>query len=194
MMSKINENEVHRRMELLSQIEPSSEATSHAIKKVRDNLTSGQKSRTFFISSIIKFAAAAVILICAGYIAGRFSATQQVDVEQLRAELETTVRQDLLEEMNQRWQSAFATSCAQIKDELHHQVRRDLAEFATQTLSASRTVTDQRLRKLIQLIDAARMQDLLTVAQALEQNKTQFGNGLTALASRQNELLRTERN
>jgi len=91
----------------------------------------------------------------------------------------------------------LAASREQIKDELHQQVQRDLTEFAAQTLAASTTATDQRLIELIRLIDEARMQDHLRVAAAIEKiemDKEKLGNGLQALATKTNELLRTEQN
>ncbi len=185
-MSKIDENEIRRRLEELSQIQPTHEATERAINRARLGFTWGTVTRSYKIKSpIIKFAAAAALLICAGYIIGRVSSAQPVDIEQLRAEIETSLR------------SSLTASCEQIKDELHQQVQRDLTEFSAQTLAASTTVTDQRLMELIRLIDAARMQDYLRVAAAIEKieiDKTKLGNGLQALATRTNELLRTEQN
>ncbi len=213
-MSKIDENQIHRRLKILSQIKPSSEATGRAIQRARDTLINKEKSRqrastkiwrNIFKSPITKFAAAAVLLLTVGYATGRLSAPQPLDIEELKAALETSlksslepaIRQDLLEQMNDRWQSAFAAGCAQIKEELQRQVRRDLTEFAAQTLAASGTLTNQRLMELIQLIEAARIRERQQVAAALEQiekNKIRLENGLLAIAARTNELQRTEQN
>lgn len=149
---------------------------------------------------ITKLAAAAVLLIGLGYIAGQFSAPPP-DMKQLHADLETSLKSSLAEEMNRRWQPVFAASCVQLKDELHQQVRRDLAEFADQILTASGTLTEQRLMELINLIEAARMRDRRQVAAALEkiefsrlQDKSQLGSGLVTLAARTDELLGTKEN
>jgi len=187
-MSNIDENEILRRLEKLSQIKPTSESTERAINRARLGFSWGTVTRSYKIKSpsqIIKFAAAAVLLICAGYIIGRVLSPQPVDIEQLRAEIEASLK------------SSLAASCEQIKDELHQQVQRDLTEFAAQTLAASTTMTDKRLMELIRLIDAARMQDYLRVAAAIEKieiDKTKLGNGLQLLATRTNELLRTAQN
>jgi len=133
----------------------------------------------------MKFAAAAVLMIGFGYIGGRLSARQPLDVEKLR----TAIRNDLSEEMNERWQSAFAANCAQLKDELQQQVRRDLMEFATQTLAASGTMTNQRLMELAELIEAARIKERERIEKAfmqIELNQTQIGKSLVTLASRKN--------
>jgi hypothetical protein len=217
-MSKIDENEIHRRLQQLSQIEPSSQATDRAIKRVHDALTSEQASRphanksvcrAVFRSSIIKLAAAAVLLLSLGYLAGQLSGPEPLDLEQLQANLETslkaslelTIRQDLLKQMNRRWESVFTTSCVQLKEELHQQVRRDLTEFASQTLAASRTLTDQRLVELIQLIEAARMQDRRRVEEALEliefnrlKDKTHFSKGLQTVVAQTAEWRQPEQN
>ena len=112
----------------------------------------------------------------------------------LKSSLEPAIRQDLLEQMNDHWQSSFAAGCTAIKEELHQQVRRDLMEFATQTLAASGAMTNQRLRELIGLIEAARIQDRRRIEAALEHIGSQFGNGLVTLAVHRNELRPPEQN
>jgi hypothetical protein len=187
-MSNIDENEIRRRLELLSKIQPNPEATDRAINRARLGFTWWTGTRSYKSKSpspIFKFAAAAVLLICAGFFAGWLFAPRQINVEQLRTEIESSLK------------SSLAASCEQIRNELGQQVQRDLTEFAAQTLAASTTMTDQRLMELIRLIDAARMQDHLRVAAAIEKiemDKTKLGDGLQALAARTNELLRTEQN
>ena len=206
-MSKIDENEIRRRLKLISQIEPTSETARRAIERVRDTLANEEKRRestrmwrAIIKRPITKLAAAAILLIGLGYAAGRLSAPPP-DMKQLRSALETSLKSSLAEEMNRRWQPVFAASCVQLKDELHQQVRRDLAEFADQILAASGTLTEQRLMELIQLIEDARMRDRQRVATALEkiefnrlQDKTLFGSGLVTLAAQTSELLETKQN
>ena len=217
-MSKMDEDEIHRRLEQLSQIEPSSQSTDRAINRVRDALTSKQAGRartntrscrTVFRGSIMKFATAAVLLIGLGYLAGQLSAPEPIDVEQLQANLEASlkaslepaIKRELLEQIDRRWESVFASSCVQLKEELHQQVRHDLTEFAGQTLAASRTLTDRRLVELIQLIEDARRQDRRRVEEALEriqlsrlQDKTSFGEGLQMLVAQTAEWHQPEQN
>lgn len=211
-MSKNDENQIDHRLKILSQIEPSSKATDRAIQRVRDALINEEKSQQgtspriwmkIFKSPITKFAAAAVLLIAAGYTVGRASAPQPLDVEELQATLESSlkaslepaIRQDLIVQLNEQWQSAFAANSAQLKEELHQQVRCDLTEFAAQTLAASGTLTNQRLIELVRLIEAARIRERQQVSAALEQieqEKIQLRNGLLAVAARTNELLSTK--
>jgi len=143
-------------------------------------------------------------MIGLGYLGGRLSAPEPLDAEQLRvdiesslrASLEPAIRQELLKEMDTRWNSAFADRSAELKDEFQQQVRRDLMEFAAQTLAYAGSQTNQRLDELARQIYAARVQDRQRVAEALQylesnrlQDRSQFGEGLVTLASRTNELL-----
>jgi hypothetical protein len=212
-MSKIDDNQIHNRLKILSQIEPT-ESTGRAIQRTRDALLNKENApqytgttiwRNIFMNPIIKFAAAAVLMIGFGYIGGRLSARQPLDVEELRAalgsslrtSLEPALREGLSEEMNERWQSAFAANCTKLKDELQQQVRRDLMEFATQTLAASGTLTNQRLMELARLIEDARIKDrqrIETAFKQIELNQTQLGKSLVAIASRKNELQDTQQN
>ncbi|OHB57458.1 MAG: hypothetical protein A2173_04330 [Planctomycetes bacterium RBG_13_44_8b] len=185
-MSNIDENEILRRLEELSQIKPTAESTERAINRARQTIADSEShkaQRIIFKSPIIRFAAAAALLICAGYIIGRVTSAQPINIEQLRAEIETSLK------------SSLSANYEQIKDELHQQVQQDLTEFAAQTLAASTTMTDQRLMELIRMIDAARMQDYLRVAAAIEKiemDKARLGDGLQALATKTSELLRME--
>ncbi len=203
-MSQIDENQIHDRLKRLSQVEPTKEAADHAMQRVRDTLMSEKaipKLRLRLPHIVTKFAAAAVLMIGAGYIAGRLSAPKPVNVQELQAALESSlksslvpaIRQELLSQMDDRWQSTLTASNAKVKDELARQVRRDLSEFAAQTLAASGTRTDQRLNELIQLIEAARIQDRQRMASAFDYIESRFGNGLVTLAARTDELLGTER-
>lgn len=195
-MSKIDENEILRRLKLLSQIEPTSKATDRAIQRVRDSLSDKEEIREstslwqFPKRPIAKLAAAAVLLIAVGYAVGRLT-TPQPDMEKLYSALETSLRASLTKEMDQRWQTAFTANCIKFKDELQQQVRRDLTEFAAQTLAASNTLTEQRLIQLINLIETARARDRRQTAAALEKieyDKELLGNGLVALAAQTSKL------
>jgi len=195
-MSKIDDNKIHDRLKILSQIEPNPESTERAVQRTREAILKEENTPQYtgatilhniFKNPIIKFAAAAVLMIGFGYIGGRLSAGQPLDVEELR----TAIREDLSEQMNERWQSVFATNCAQLKDELQQQVRRDLMEFATQTLAASGTLTNQRLIELARLIEEARIKDRERIEKAFKQielSQAQLGKSLVAIASRTNEI------
>ena len=153
-------------------------------------------------NSFTKVAAAAVLLIIAGYAAGRLSAPRGPDAEQLQAALEPAIRQNLLDEMKQYWQLALTSSYVQLKDDLTQQYRRDLNRFAIQTLAASNAVTNELLTELIESINVAQTEDRQWVAAALEQielnrrqDNAQLSNAFVTFAVQtEDELLRTRQN
>jgi hypothetical protein len=89
-MSKDKENEIRYRLKILSQIEPSPETSKVAVQKVRDTLEKTQSGsgarirRPFFNTAILKFAAAAVLLIGFGFIAGRLAAPAKPDMGEIQ--------------------------------------------------------------------------------------------------------------
>ena len=138
---------------------------------------------------LLKFAAAAVLLLAAGYIVGRVCAPRPPDIQQLYSTLEPAIRQQLLTEMSQYWQLSTAATYAQLKDELGRQYQEDLNRFASQTFAASTTVTNRLLEQLIEAINTAQTEDRRWVASALQQvesnrlqDNTQIRNGLARLA------------
>jgi len=72
--------------------------------------------------SLVKIAAAAVLLIAAGYATGRLSGPQPLDMAQIQAALEPKIRQRLLDEMKQYVQVGRPTprlmSCSQTSSKL----------------------------------------------------------------------------
>lgn len=199
-MSENDDNKIYNRLKIISQIQPSSDATDRAVQKVREALINEESKRQntakiishkLFQSPIVKFAAAAVLLLIVGYFAGRISAPAQPSIEELKAALEPAIRQDLLEHFDSKWQSVFALNNAELKEEFQQQVRRDLMEFASQTLTASSTITERRLMELVRLIEAARLRERQQVTRALEQMEQErdlLKNGLLALATRTSEI------
>ncbi|HUW20213.1 MAG TPA: hypothetical protein VMW16_13025 [Sedimentisphaerales bacterium] len=158
--------------------------------------------------SFAKVAAAAVLLIIAGYAAGRLTAPRPPDLRQLQQELEPSlraslqpaIRQELLDELKKSWRLAWAGSYVQIKDELGRQFSSDMTEFGAQILAASGRITDRRLTELIEAIDAAQINERRWIAAALEQmelnrlqDKSRLMNGLVTLAAQtDDELARTK--
>jgi len=154
--------------------------------------------RIKFANSFTKFAAAAVLLIMAGYATGRLLSPKPVDIEQLRVALEPAIRQNILDEMKQYWQLGLTASYAQLKDDLSQQYRRDLNQFAAYTLAASGAATNQLLEELIESINTAQIQDRQWVAAALgeiELNNAQLSNAFVTFAVQtEDELLRNRQN
>ena len=151
----------------------------------------------------VRWTAAAVLLILAGYAVGRVTVAAPPDLEQLQLALETTlepaIRQNVIQELNRDWRLALANSHLRLKDELSGQFRRELNAYTLHTLAASNAVTNELLTQLIEAINTAQAQDRRWVAAALEQtelnrlrDKSQLINGLETLAAETgDELLRT---
>jgi hypothetical protein len=145
--------------------------------------------RTKNTRQIVRFAAAAVLLIGAGYLIGRFSAPAPPDSAELYAALKPVIQQELLEPMHRQWLLALASSNMALKDELHAEFRQDLNRFAVQTLAASGLATNQLLREWLESVSAAQMRDRRTVAAVLREieqerirDQAELATGLETLA------------
>jgi hypothetical protein len=139
--------------------------------------------------SLTKIAAAAVLLIAAGYATGRLSGPRPPDMEQIRAALEPKIRQNLLDETKQYLQLGLANGYIRIKDELSQQYRQDLSRVALQSVAASNAMTNELLTELIESINEAQIQDRQWVVAAFDQiesnrlrDRNQFGNALATFA------------
>ena len=158
--------------------------------------------RIRFPSSFAKVAAAAVLLIMAGYATGRLLSPKPPDIEQLRVALEPAIRQNLLEEMKKYWQLGLTASYAQLKDDLSQQYRSDLNQFAAYTLAASGAATNQLLEELIESIDQAQTQERQWFATAIGeielnrlQDNAKLSNAFATFAVQtEDKILRTNQN
>jgi hypothetical protein len=213
-MSQIDENKILDRLKNLSQVEPTKEASERAVQKARDALMAGEGRRVgpalseaervappSLISGLMKLAAAAVLMVGAGFIGGRLSAPKPLDVQQLQAAMESSlksslepaIRRQLQDEFDNRLQSALSAQRDTLKQELARQVHRDLETFAGQTLTTVGNLMDQRLMEFARLVEEARIKDRQHVAAAFDYMGSRFGDGLETLASRTDNLLGTER-
>jgi hypothetical protein len=150
--------------------------------------------------SLTKIAAAAVLLIAAGYAAGRLSAPQAPDMEQIRAALEPSIRQKLLDDTKQYMQVGLTNAYVRIKDELSKQYRQELNRVALQSVAASNAVTNELLTQLVESFNEAQSQERQRIATTLgqiesrrRQDRTDLSNALTTLAVQtEDELMRTK--
>jgi len=185
---------------------PSKELAADTAAKLAEAAGNTENAETRLIRlrpvrNLAKIAAAAVLLILAGYAAGRISGPQPPDIEQLRAAIEPSIRQDLLDEINSNMLASLEKGYTQIKDELGRQYRQDLDRTAMQTLAASNTATNQLLAKLIDSIKDSQLQERRLVAAALEQiesnrlrDRSQLSSAVAALAVQtEDELIRTKK-
>ena len=181
MKEKERENNLEKAVNALNNEQvpsgPSRELTNSTIAKL--NEISGQVShfsnpsrirfidRIRFPNSFARVAAAAVLLIMAGFATGRLLSPKPPDIEQLQAVLEPAIREQLLDEMKQYWQLGLTASYAQLKDDMSQQYQRDLNQMAAYTLAASGAATNQLLEDLIDSINQAQTQERQWVATAL---------------------------
>jgi uncharacterized membrane-anchored protein YhcB (DUF1043 family) len=178
-------------------------------KEVKQAVEGQQQSRiagtagVFKRSKFVPYAAAAVVFIAVGFLVGRVSKSQPVNIDQLRNELKVSlsseIRKEVSEQLKGDLQAAFAAGFEQVKDRLRNEYQQELNRYAIQTLAASSAVTNQLLTELIATIDKSRERDLRRIAVAMEQvelnrmrDSSELRNSFTTFASYTgNELTRT---
>jgi len=201
----MDENQVHDRLKRLSQVEPGQEATNRAMQKVRAALMSDEERRVglappSLMSGLFKLAAAAVLMIGAGFIGGRFSAPRPANMQEfqtalessIKSSLEPAIRRQLNDEFENRLQSALSAERDTLRQELAQQVHRDMETYAEQTLTTVSNVMDQRLMQFARLIEAARIKERQRVAAAFDYMGSRFGDGLVTLAAQRSNLSNAE--
>lgn len=186
-------NDIEKRLEQLGRaIGAGDSIADKVMQRIDSTAVTKTQPRSAGAVSILrwfgKLAVAAVLLILAGYAGAKF-AGPKVDTDQLRSALEDSVRVYLADELRQQWRAELATSYVQLRDELNQQHRKDLNQFALQTIAASNTATNQLLTELIQSISDAQAHERRWVLAALDQiemnriqDKDQLSNGLLNLA------------
>jgi hypothetical protein len=161
------------------------------------------------IRLITKLAAAAAVLLLAGYAVGRLSAPRPADLDQLQKALETSlaaaiepsVRQKVVEDLGRQWESTLEAGYLALREDLTEQYRTDLLQAAAQTLAVSNATTHRLLEDLIASINVAQVQNRQWVAAALaeidssrRQDSTQFATALLSLAvATEDQLERTRK-
>ena len=146
---------------------------------------------TLRLRSLGRVAALVLVLLALGFALGRLSEAPSLDLDELRLELEASLRKEVIEPIGAQWHATLQANCDQLRSDILQQLHLDMGDFATRTLAASRSITDQRMTELIRLIEAARERDRRRVAFALEQIETNrqrdrvaWGGGLQLLAAR----------
>ncbi|MCP4453077.1 MAG: hypothetical protein GY809_16570 [Planctomycetes bacterium] len=130
----------------------------------------------------VQVAALLAVAIGLAFVGGRFSAGSHVDVDQLRADLEMSLKSS--------FEASLIANGTQLKSDILTLLREDLSVLTTQTLEASQVMTDQRLAELIRLIETVRQQDRKQIVTALEQieqerlrDKIQINQGFETLVA-----------
>ena len=131
---------------------------------------------------VVQVAALLAVVIGLGFVGGRFSVDSHVDVDQLRTDLEMSLKSSL--------EASLVANGTELKSEILTLLHQDLSVLTTQTLEASQVMTDQRLTELIRLIETVRQQDRKQIVTALEQieqdrrrDKIQINQGFKTLVA-----------
>ncbi|NQV33148.1 MAG: hypothetical protein HQ515_10665 [Phycisphaeraceae bacterium] len=131
---------------------------------------------------MVQVAALLAVVIGLGFVGGRFSVDSHVDVDQLRTDLEMSLKSSL--------EASLVANGTQLKSDILTLLHQDLSVLTTQTLEASQVMTDQRLTELIRLIETVRQQDRKQIVTALEQieqdrlrDKIQINQGFKTLVA-----------
>ncbi len=160
--------------------------------------------RVIFNGPTARLAVAAIVLVTAGFAAGRLSTPKPPDAEQLHAALKASLQpaicQNVIEQVNRDRQLAMAKTYNQLRNEINQQLQQDLSEFGVRILTASGATTNRLLRELLYSIGTMQQRDRYLMAAALEhiesnrlQDKTQLSQGLVGLAAlTRKELLQTK--
>ena len=110
----------------------------------------------------VKLAAAAVILIACGFLAGQM--TTSVDTDEIISKIEPVITEKVRDELRSDMVTAFAL----VREKLHEDVQSELDRYAMQTLAVSNTVMNQRLAELASVFDITQQQDRWQIATALQ--------------------------
>ncbi len=148
------------------------------------------------VRGVAKFAAAAVLLIVAGYAVGRISTPGPPDMEELQAALEPVIRRNVVAQLGNDLQSALAN----LRDDLDRQYSQDLSRVGMQILAASNAATNEQFTKLIEAIDEAQTHERQWVTAGFEQvesnrlhDTTQLSNAFATFAVQtKDDLKRTK--
>ena len=191
--------------------EPPKEVVDETLRRIADSgpLVVPIRHPQPAICHFSRLAAAAAILVVAGYAVGRLSVPKPMNLDQIRdaltpavaAAIEPDLRARVVDEVRDDYQIALASVYVRVKEELTDQYRDDLNRLAVQMLTASNAVTNELLTQLVQSIDTTQTQDRRQITRALYeiemnrvQDKTQLASGLQTLAYHpENELTRTRR-
>ncbi len=149
--------------------------------QVANTESAGDIHGVAWLGKTIRVAALLLVFAGIGFVLGRRQAPSSLQMEQIRVDLENSLKQSLIADMHVL---------------LRTEIGPLLAASANRTLAISETQTNQRLRELIVITEAARFKDRQQIATALEnlrtdriQDKSLFGRNLAALAVKTHDLI-----
>ncbi len=166
--------------------EPPQNVVDATIAKLKENSgeQNGFESRQehvwdkfIFSNNLFKIAAAIILFLFVGFAGGRLTGPKPIDAEQLKSEIESSlraslepaIREQVMSQTKQYLQLGFVNCYAQLKDDLSQEYQQDLYQVATQILATYNTTTNQLLENLIETINVAQTQDRQWTAAAIEE-------------------------
>jgi electron transfer flavoprotein alpha subunit len=118
------------------------------------------------VQPLLKWAAAAVIMVGMGFIAGRL-AQASVDVEKVRAAIEPELRQQLRQELAQMMRDELDQAASALLTAAGTQTRELLGEYA-RTQDASRAEDTGAILDAIEKLEAQRLADFISLKKDLD--------------------------
>ena len=125
-----------------------------------------EKLRTF--RGFARYAAAAVLLIVAGYAVGRVSAPQPPDIEELQSVLEPAIRRNVVDQLRKDLNAGLTTCYDQLTEDLERRHNQNMLQLATHIMEASSSVTNERLGDLVESINTVKAEERQWFTRALE--------------------------
>ena len=176
-MNNDKENQIRFRLKILSQIEPKEQAVQSALEKTRNEIVKSENKQKNNTVRILR------VMFCGPSLKYATAAVILIGIGFITGRLAVPKQPD----MNMA--------------EIQSMVDKKCAEYAEKALAASSTLMDQRMNKIIGLVEAARETDRQWVASAFAKiendrkvDNTRVGNSLIALAARTKEIQSYEQN
>lgn len=183
------------------------ESLDEQSEKVRDTVPSnteadlGTSIWRLWLPRIWRWAVAAVLLIAAGYVAGRASAPTSPDIQQLSNSVTPMVAESVLADVERRLTSRAERDYTRLKREIYAQTNNDIGSSMAENLALYEATLDKRLTDLVQLIEATRALDRRRITKALEhieanrlEDRERFRGSLVTFAAHVNKPIQKKSN
>jgi hypothetical protein len=126
-----------------------------------------KRARVVLPRPLVKWAAAAAIMIGFGFGVGRFAASASIDAEKLRAAIEPSIREQLRQEFVQTLRSELDRASSSALAASSAEARQLLADFV-KVYESNRTEDNQAVYNAMNKLDTQRLADNATLRKELE--------------------------
>lgn len=128
---------------------------------------SAKRAQTPLPRPFLRWAAAAVVMICVGFGIGRFTPLASADADKLRAEIGPSIRQQLGQEFAQTLRNELEKASSANLAASNAEARQLVAEFV-KAYEANRTEDNQAVYNALNKLDTQRLADYATLRKELE--------------------------